>query len=252
MPMEPTSLSWAQGAPSPQSSDPDPPGSTGAVSLGAAVSLCPWLCQAGALGQRSCWALVPARARSCSLLCAPAGLRVGDSSVSPACPAELAQPVGRSQDRDVPAQGWGQDRDGVRTGMSLLRGVPAPAPRWPWWALPSHCCPQRQEVTPARLCRSSGAVQTPGPAEPILVPSGSQFLTPGLGDAAPPVPHSQLCSHPRQPGDPLGCPCVPVPAGTVLPLPRLWTDSSVPPSWGGKVCSCFCLFAMFIPIDLHP
>lgn len=64
--------------PFPLSSDPSP-------SL-AALELCPLVAavslawagsvRLGALGQRSCWGLVPVRARSCSLLCIPAGLRV--------------------------------------------------------------------------------------------------------------------------------------------------------------------------------
>lgn len=146
---------------------------------------------------------------------------------------------GWGQDRDVPAQGWGQDRD-----------VPAPAPRWPWWALPSHCCPQRQEVTPARLCRSSGAVQTPGPAEPILVPSGSQFLTPGLGDAAPPVLHIQLCSLSAL-GLPWAVPVSQCLQGQCCPCPGCGQTVQCLPAGEGRFVPVSAS-AMFIPIDLHP
>lgn len=72
--------------------------------------------------------------------------------------------------------------------------------------------------------------------------------------AAPPVLHIQLCSFPALgllPQAPLGhlglspSHCL---QGTALVLPRLWERrSSVLPSWGGKVCSCFCLFPVFIP-----
>lgn len=100
----------------------------------------------------------------------------------------------------------------------------------------------------------SGAVKTPGTAEPICVSSGSQFLTPVLGmqhpqcstsSSAPSLPWG---SHPEQPWATLGCPRVPLPAGNSAGPARLWErQSSALPSRGGKVCSCFCLFPMFIP-----
>lgn len=207
------------------------------MSLGAAVSLA-----VPGWGQRSCWALIPVRARSCSLLCAPVGSGFGDSSVSPACPAELAQPVGRSL-------GCGQDR-----------GVPAPAPHWPWWTVLSPCCPQRQGGDfSARLSRSSGALQTPGAAEPILVPSGSQFLTPGLGMQLP------RCSTPSSapslpwgfPPSSLGSPwAVPVShclQGQCCSCPGRGTDSSVQfPAGQGRFVPVSASLPRLCPVYLHP
>lgn len=151
------------------------------------------------------------------------------------------------------AVGWAvfQDRD------SLLQPHAGPAE-----LSPVHCCPWKQggafSARLSRATRRSGAVETPLSAEPIYVSSGSLFLAPSFGDVAPccspsaPYPALLLpclgASTPKQPWDTLACPMSHCLQGTVLFLPRLWErQSSVLPSWGGKVCSCFCLFPMFIP-----
>lgn len=215
-PWTPWALTWAQGAPSPQSSDPEPP-----WQHWSCVPWCccvPWwlLCQSGGRGAAGLWFLSePGPAHSSVPLL---GSGFGDSPVSPACPAELAQPWAGVQDRDVPA----------------------PAPRWPWRILPSTAALRGREVISAgalglyRLLLLLSPPLFPLAATSLAQLWGMQLPQCSTSSSAPSLPWG---FHPKQPWDPLGCPCV----------PGCGTDSSVPPSWGGKVCSCFCLFAMFIP-----
>lgn len=71
---------------------------------------------------------------------------------------------------------------------------------------------------------------------------------------SPSAPHPALllpclgASTPSSLGTPWPVPLSHSLQGTVLFLPRPWEgQSSVLPNRGGKVCSCFCLFPMFIP-----
>lgn len=122
------SLIWGQGAPSPCSQSSDPSPSLAALEpcpLVAAVSLCPWHGLAVSVwgqwgrGAAGVWFLSePGPAHSFVPLL---GSGFGDSSVSPAGPAELSQPVGRSM-------GWAVFRTGMSCSSPTLGLVNSPHP----------------------------------------------------------------------------------------------------------------------------
>lgn len=122
-----------------------------------------------------------------------------------------------------------------------------------------HCCPQGQGVaslTGSRgATRRGGAVKTPVTAEPWEPVSSGSLRCWGCSSLPSlSAPHPALlllrlgASTPSSLGTPWPVPLSHSLQGTVLFLPRPWEgQSSVLPNWGGKVCSCFCLFPMFIP-----
>lgn len=128
----------------------------------------------------------------------------GDSCMSPGCPAELPH---------LWAGAWAGlcSRTGMSCSSPTLGLVNSPH---------STAALQGREVVslPDSLgaTRSSGAVKTPVTAEPICVFSGSLFLTPGFGDAAP-------CCSPSAPHPALLLPCIgastPSSLGTPWPIP---------------------------------
>lgn len=198
------------------------------------MSLCPWLCQSGGsgaeelLGFGSCQSQVPL-----TPLCPCWAQSLGAA----ACPLHvlLSWPsLGRAvvQDRDVLLQ--------PHTGPGGLS--------------PCHCCPWRQGVDfSAMLCRSSGALQTPGAAEPICVSSGCQFLTPGFGDAAPPVLLPCLgASTPSSLGTPWAVPVSHCLQGTVLLLPRLGETVQCLPAGEGRFVPVSAALPCLSPVYLHP
>lgn len=233
------SLSWGHGAPSPLPRAVTPhPGSTGIVSFGGCcVPVC--LAWAGCVSLGAEELLGFGSCQSQVLLtplypCWALGTAVCPLHVLLSCPSLWAGAVG-----------WAvfQDRD------ALLQPHAGPGE-----LSPVHCCPWKQggafSASLSGATRRSGAVETPLTAEPICVSSGSLFLTPCFwGCSSLLLPQfSTSSSAPSLPWDTLACPMSHCLQGTVLFLPRLWErQSSVLPSWGGKVCSCFCLFPMFIP-----
>lgn len=176
------------------------------------------------------------RARSCSL-CTPAGLRVWGQLCVPCMSCSAGQERG--------------------LGCVPVQGCPAPAP-CPTAALASRVVAS----VSGSLEATRRSVKTPVSAEPICVCSGSLFLTPGFGDAAPccapSAPHPALllaclgASTQAALGH-LGLSPVPLPAGnSAVPAQAVGETCSVPPSWGGKVCSCFASFPCLSPVYLHP
>lgn len=157
--------------PFPQSSDPSP--SLTALELCplvAAVSLAWAGCvRLGAVGQRSCWGLVPVRARSCSLLCIPAGLRVWGQLCVPCVSCGQERGLGCVQDRDILLQ--------PHTGSGELS--------------PSHSCPPTREV--ASLPGAVGLQRLQLLLSPSVFPLVA-CSSPDFGDAAP--CHSSSAPHP--------------------------------------------------------
>lgn len=157
------------------------------MSLGAAVSLAVPVWGQGGRGAAGLWFLSEPGPAHCFVPLLGSGF--GDSSVSPAGPAELAQLWAEVQDGDVPAPGLGSVQ-GCPCSSPSLALVDSPIPLLPSEAGRGFLCQALQEIQEQWGSTDSRA------AEPFLVPSGSQFLTPGFGGAAPPVLHIQLCSFP--------------------------------------------------------
>lgn len=124
IPMDPVSLSWAQGEPSPQSSVP----SLAALELCpsvAAVSLCPWLCQSGGSGAEELLGF-----GSCQ----------SQVLLTPLCPC-WAQGLGTAACPLHVLLSWPSPWAGACAGCGPGQGCPAPAPHWAWWALPIPLLP---------------------------------------------------------------------------------------------------------------
>lgn len=124
IPMDPMSLSWAQGAPSPQSGVP----SLAALELCptvAAVSLCPWLCQSGGSGAEELLGF-----GSCQ----------SQVLLTPLCPC-WAQGLGTAACPLHVLLSWPSPWAGAWAGCGPGQGCRAPAPHWAWWALPIPLLP---------------------------------------------------------------------------------------------------------------
>lgn len=186
--------------------------------------LCPWYGLAVSLwGQRSSWALVPVGAGellafgSCQsqVLLTPLYPCWAQGLGTAVCPlhVQLSCPT-------LWAGAW--------AGLCSRTGMCCSSPMSGLASSPSHCCPQRQGGGFSAWSHQKWGCKGSCSAEPICVPSGSLFLTPAFGNAAPCF--SPSASHPA-----LLLPCLGPSTPSSLGTPWLVPSATACREW---CCSC--------------